>query len=148
MILLYGFNRVQAQQANLSDEKAILQVVQQFFDGMEAHDTTKFGSIAVPDAYHYSVRETRDSILVGARTHARFNKSLPGSKNVVKERLRSTGVNVQIHKRIATVWGPYDLWVNNTFSHCGVDVFTLFKTREGWKIAAVAYSVEPEECDK
>jgi hypothetical protein len=46
------------------------------------------------------------------------------------------------------VWAPYDLWVNKKFSHCGVDVFTLIKTNQGWKIASLVYTVEPDACEK
>ena len=44
------------------------------------------------------------------------------------------------------VWAPYDFHVNGAFSHCGVDVFSLVRTAEGWRIAAVAYTVEREGC--
>ena len=63
-------------------------------------------------------------------------------EEIIKERMRDTGVVVQVHERIAMVWAPYDLWVNDKFSHSGVDVFTLLKTAEGWKISSCSYTVE------
>jgi hypothetical protein len=44
--------------------------------------------------------------------------------------------------RIATVWAPYDFWIDGKFSHCGVDAFDLIKTDKGWRIAGGAYTVE------
>ena len=35
-----------------------------------------------------------------------------------------------------------DLWINSAFSHCGVDVFSLIKTRQGWRIASLSYTSE------
>jgi hypothetical protein len=44
------------------------------------------------------------------------------------------------------VWGSYNLWINDKFSHCGVDAFTLLKTDSGWKISSLSYSKETEGC--
>ena len=143
-----GMLHLHAQQDVIQEKKDILKVVQQFFDAMEARDTVTFSNTALPDAYHYYVKETKDSVLAGARPQSLFKQSLAANKRVVKEHFRNTGVTVQVHKRIAMVWGPYDLWADKKFSHCGIDVFTLLKTKDGWKIASIAYSVEPEECDK
>jgi hypothetical protein len=54
---------------------------------------------------------------------------------------------VMLSGHLAMVWLPYDLYVDGAWSHCGVDVFTLFRTAEGWRIAAVPYSIEqPPAC--
>jgi hypothetical protein len=49
---------------------------------------------------------------------------------------------VRVHESIATVWAPYDLWIDGKFGHCGVDTFDLIKTVEGWKIAGGAFTME------
>jgi hypothetical protein len=71
-------------------------------------------------------------------------RSKPGE--IIKERMRDSDVTVQVHQNIAAVWAPYDLWINDTYSHCGVDVFTLLKSSEGWKIASLSFTVEKEGC--
>jgi hypothetical protein len=71
---------------------------------------------------------------------------LANKEHVLEERMREKEVQVQIHKQLAMVWAPYDLWINKQFSHCGIDVFTLIKTNQGWKIASLAYTVEPAGC--
>jgi hypothetical protein len=53
---------------------------------------------------------------------------------------------VRVHGPIASVWTAYDFWVDGKFSHCGVDVFDLVKTAEGWKISGGAYTVERTGC--
>jgi hypothetical protein len=77
-----------------------------------------------------------------------FVRNLANKERVIDEIMRDKEVTVQIHKQIAMVWAPYDLWVNKKFSHCGVDVFTLIKTNQGWKIASLIYTVEPDACEK
>ena len=50
---------------------------------------------------------------------------------------------------LATVWVPYDLYLNGTWSHCGVDAFTLLKVAGRWRIATFVWSVEqPPACLK
>ena len=41
---------------------------------------------------------------------------------------------------IASVWAPYDFYLNGSFSHCGVDLFYLVKTDKAWKIAHFGYT--------
>jgi hypothetical protein len=103
----------------------------------------RFRSVFLSEAYDYYIQEKQDSIRVGGRSSQSFKLN---RDRIINERLSNTGVMVQVHKRIAMVWNPYDLWVNNKFSHCGVDVFTLLKTKAGWKIASLAFSMETEGC--
>ncbi len=36
-----------------------------------------------------------------------------------------------IHNGFAMAWVPYEFRVNVTFTHCGIDIFTLTETTEG-----------------
>jgi hypothetical protein len=50
---------------------------------------------------------------------------------------------------LAVVWLPYDLYVNGSWSHCGIDAFTLVRNAGAWKIAALAWTVEqPPACER
>jgi hypothetical protein len=49
---------------------------------------------------------------------------------------------------LATVWLPYDLYVDGAWSHCGVDVFSLLRVDDEWKILTMGWTVEqPPACD-
>jgi len=137
----------QAQLASSNDKNEILKTVQQFFDAMEARDTAAFNNTSVADRYTYFIQERNDSVFNGSRSAAKFSERLAASKVVVTEKMREKDVKVEVHKRIAMVWAPYDLWIDKKFSHCGVDVFTLLKTKEGWKIVTIAFTVEPNGCN-
>lgn len=124
-------------------EKEVLGVVNRFFTALEAQDTAAFSSMCMNDARFYIVATRNDTV----RTFSRAINPFTFHKDqILKERMRDTGVVVQVHDRIATVWAPYDIWINNKFSHCGVDVFTLLKSSRGWKIASCSYTVETEGC--
>jgi hypothetical protein len=48
---------------------------------------------------------------------------------------------------MASVWLPYDLWIDGKWSHCGIDHFTLVQVGTAWRIANLTYSVEqPPAC--
>ena len=44
--------------------------------------------------------------------------------------------------RVAQVWVPYDLYIGKTWSHCGVDAFTLLKSDGRWRVASLIYTIE------
>ena len=144
--LLFTTVSLNAQSSTANDKNEILKIVQQFFDAMEARDTAAFNNTSVADRYTYFVQERNDTVYVGSRSADKFSQRLAVSKVIVTEKMRDKDVKVEIHKRIAMVWAPYDLWIDKKFSHCGVDVFTLLKAKEGWKIVTIAFSVETEGC--
>ena len=128
------------------EKKAVLQVVQQLFDAMATQDTLAAQQTLMPDGQIYAVQQKGDSVRVGKRANSLFVRNLANKDRVIEERMREKEVNVQIHKQVAMVWAPYDLWINKKFSHCGVDIFTLIKTDTGWKISSLAYTIEPDGC--
>lgn len=140
IIVIIGLN-VQAQ--DRTDEKHVLAVVQDFFDALEKQDSVALTSMFLKGAQNYAARELKDSLVVHGRSpeEFRFRKG-----QIIKERMRTPVTEVRIHGRIAMVWAPYDLWVDDLFSHCGVDVFTLIRHTSGWKIASVSYTIEKEGC--
>jgi len=120
-----------------------MDVVQQFFNALEKQDTLAIGKIILPGSYTHLVSQNGDTIKTAGRPASifKFDKN-----RIFKERFRDTQVTILTHKNIAMVWGFYDFWINDEFSHCGVDVFTLLNTSSGWKISSLSYSIEKEGC--
>ena len=59
---------------------------------------------------------------------------------------RLYGVEVRVAQGLATVWTEYDLLVDGSFSHCGVDAFQLVRTEAGWRILQVTDTRMREGC--
>lgn len=133
--------RVYAQ----DDKTEVLAIAQQFFDALEKGDTTTLRSLFLDDARNYFVQERDTEIRAGSRSPKSFRAD---KDRVVRERFIKDGVEVMVHNRIAMVWGSYNLWINDKFSHCGVDAFTLLKTESGWKISSLSFSMETEGCQQ
>lgn len=60
---------------------------------------------------------------------------------------RGFGATAHVQDRAAQVWMPYDLYIADKWSHCGVDTFTLMKNDGRWRVAALIYTIEqPPAC--
>jgi hypothetical protein len=135
-----------AQERGESAQAAVLAVVQQFFDGMTAADAEASRATLVPDGQYYSLRSDLKGVVLRRRTHEEYLAGLGKAKERLLERIWDPKVTVQ--DRIATVWAPYDFHRDGKFSHSGVDVFTLVHTDDGWKIAGLVFTVEPNSPSK
>jgi hypothetical protein len=65
-------------------------------------------------------------------------------KSIYNEKLLS--YDIKIDGPMAMVWTPYEFYVDETFSHCGVDVFLLTKQADGWKIAGIMDTRRKADC--
>jgi hypothetical protein len=62
---------------------------------------------------------------------------------------RGFDATARVQDRVAQVWVPYDLYIGEKWSHCGVDTFTLMKADGRWRVAALVYTIEqPPACRK
>jgi hypothetical protein len=133
-----------AQTKQEDDKTAVLASVQEFFDTMASRDVAGARGVLMPEGRIVSVRDQNGQAVTRTSTVEEYLKSLGGGKQANRERIWSP--EVRVHGPIASVWTPYDFWVDGKFSHCGVDIFDLVKTADGWKIAALTYTVERTGC--
>ena len=133
-----------AQTKQEDDKTAVLATVQAFFDTMASRDVAAARGVLMPEGRIFSVREQNGQAVTRASTVEEYLKSLGGGKQANRERMWTP--EVRVHGPIAAVWTPYDFWVDGKFSHCGVDIFDLVKTAEGWKISGVTYTIERTGC--
>ena len=79
---------------------------------------------------------------VRAFSNEEYFADLQASSQKMRERIWNP--EVRVSGLIATVWAPYDFWLDGKFSHCGIDQFDFIKSEEGWKIAGGVYTLEPK----
>ena len=126
------------------DKTAVLATVQAFFDTMASRDVEGARRVLMPEVRFYSTREQDGQTAVRASAVEDYLKALGGRKQDNRERIWNP--EVRVHGPIASVWTPYDFWVDGKFSHCGIDIFDLVKTPDGWKISGLTYTVERTGC--
>jgi len=142
--LLITSTQVYAQQKDEAAKKDILEKVNLFFKVLKTQDTVLYNTIVYPNAQIWTIRLQQDTLKVAMRSFSEDMTRLVAMKTIIEENPLSYEIN--IHNNIAVVWMPYTLNLSGKFSHCGVDVFTLLKAAEGWKIVSAVYSVEPDGC--
>ena len=122
------------------EQEAVLAVVHAFFDTMAAKDVEGATRTVIPEGRFHSVREIDGMQVIRTFTNQEFLDGLPKAQQRVRERMWNP--EVRVRGDIATVWTPYDFWIDSEFSHCGIDSFNLVKSGGGWKIAGGIYTVE------
>lgn len=132
-----------AQKSNESD--AVLKTVNQFFAVLEKQDTVLLKNILFKEGQSWYVRQENDSTKWGSRSFEISIKRWVNPQYVIHEKPLQ-GVEIKVHQQVATAWVPYELFVGDKFSHCGVDIFTLIKTPTGWKIENLIFTIEPNGC--
>ena len=142
--LLFVFTQCYTQQNEAAEKKAIMEKVNQFFKILETKDTVLYNTLVYPNAQIWTIRPQQDTLKIAMRSFSDDMISLVEMKPVIEETPMS--YEIKVHNNIAIVWAPYTLSLSGKFSHCGVDVFTLLKSAEGWKIVSTVYSVEPDGC--
>jgi CubicO group peptidase (beta-lactamase class C family) len=130
------------------DRARVLAAVRKLLDGITAKDERAMRSVLDRDA-RFVRAETRNGA-PGLRpmTAAEFvDRILEHDGPPLRQEIWDP--EVRIASGLATVWAPYAFYTGDRRVHCGEDSIQLAKTDigwPGWKIVAVADTVEPEGC--
>lgn len=135
-----------AQQPEEKDKTAIQEKINLFFSALEKRDTVLYKSLILPGGQLWSIRHGEDSFRVRMRSFEQDMIGLVSASSLLEE--RPFRMDIKIHHNIAVAWVPYSFSQDGKLSHCGIDVFTLFRTAEGWKILNLSYTAEPGGCEE
>jgi Domain of unknown function (DUF4440) len=133
-----------AQQAR-DDRAEVIAAVQSLFDSMAKPDVELAKKILMPDARLLSAGERDGKVVVRPSTAEAFISGL-SNPNRGRQLERMWDPEVRLQGSIAQVWTRYDFHNNGTFSHCGIDAFSLVKADDGWKIASAMWTIERSGC--
>ena len=133
-----------ADTAVSEEERAVLETVQLFFDAMANGDVDRTRDVMLAEGRFFSIREEDGVQAVRSFTNQEYLEGLADRVENVLERMWEP--TVRIHGGIATVWTPYDFYLDGEFHHCGIDAFDLLNDGTGWKIAGGVYTVEVSGC--
>lgn len=137
---------VHAQGASEADRRAVLATVQKVFEAMRTRDTSLLRVAFDTSARLGGVAQQGGSASIRNMTHQQFGAAIAGAPagDVWVERIFDP--EVRIDGEVAQVWAYYTFHRNGTFSHCGVDAFTLLKVGAEWKISYLADSRRKTGC--
>ncbi|MCF7560832.1 nuclear transport factor 2 family protein [Sabulilitoribacter multivorans] len=117
------------------EEFKVKSAVDTFFDGFHKGDTTLMKSVMMDKILMqtaYKNKEGKD-ILVTDEPGKMLNAIATRTADQKWDE-RLLDYSIQVDGNMANAWTPYEFWYNDTFSHCGVNSFQLFKDGGQWKI--------------
>lgn len=143
IILLICSFRVSAQD---SEAEAVKTVIRQLFEGMKRGDSAMVKAVFLPNAILHTAGTTKtgEMKLVSGDVNGFVTAVGTPHTSVWDERI--TFGQVLVDGPLASVWTPYQFYLGEKFSHCGVNSFQLFKSPEGWKITYLIDTRRKEHC--
>jgi len=143
-VLLFYKQSIIAQEKK---EDEIKEVISLFFKGLQSGDTLAIKKTISNDLLLQTAFTNKEgkSILRTEDTSRFLNLvATKNPKDIWEEKLLS--YNIQIDSIMANVWTPYEFYLNNDFSHCGVNSFQLFFDDKQWKIVYLIDTRRKQSC--
>ena len=129
-----------------ADRADVVGTLQLLFDALETGNAELLRSAVEPSVVMRYARVQGGEATDGTTTVEELAESIESSEERLIERMWDPVVLV--NGPLATVWTPYDFYVGDTFSHCGIDTATLLRTDDGWKITGLSWSaLQPPACE-
>ncbi|MDX1604320.1 MAG: nuclear transport factor 2 family protein [Salinimicrobium sediminis] len=144
--LLFGIFAV-AQ--NSSEEEKVKQVVNTFFEGFHARDSIIMKSVFYKDPVVQTIGKTKEGET--KLVNEELEKVLKGIVSIPLETEFKEVLHdyvIKIDGDMANAWTPYSFYLNDTFSHCGVNNFQLLKQKGEWKIIYLIDTRRREGCEE
>ncbi len=133
--------------AQSNDSTQVMDVIKVFFDGLATQDSTMMLSASDPGARLVLTSSKADG------TPLMRSISIDEFVNIIVAQEDSNMVEtywdpeIRIEDNLASVWLNYNFYVGESIDHCGEDNFQLFRSIEGWKIAAIADTQRRVGCE-
>ncbi len=131
-----------------ADEKEVLKVVVHLFDGMRAGDSSMVSS-----CFHHQIdmftsytNKAGEAVLKKDDVQKFINAVGTPHEEVWDEKIWDT--EIRIDGNLAQVWTKYGFYLDDKFSHCGVDAIHLTRTKDGWKIFHLSDTRQRKGCDE
>jgi hypothetical protein len=122
-------------------EAEVLAVVDRFFVAFAANDFAAMAKLRVEGSVDFVDGPSKTGGTRLTRRPVTVERNTPGNY-----RERYWDPDVKVRGRIAVVWAPYEFWLDGKSHHCGIDVFEMVKEDDGWKIANLMWTQEPDAC--
>jgi hypothetical protein len=130
-----------------ADGRAVADVVNRLFKGMETRDTSLMRSTFSKEITMVSFSKDKNNEVVLKKEES----ILPWLKGVAAPHEtyyeETWDLKVQVDGEFAQAWCDYAFYLGHAFHHCGVDAFQLYKSKDGWKIFQLADTRRKEGCN-
>lgn len=121
-------------QTIFAQDTAIKKTIEDFFTAFHAKDTVGLKKTFAKEMVLHSIAEKPDGGKLSVESTPEFLKSMASIPADMKFEERLLSWKIDQDGNMAHVWTPYEFYINGKLSHKGVNSFSLFKDKDGWKI--------------
>ena len=132
------------------DENAkVKATINTFFEGFHKGDTILVKSVMMDKMVLQTTYKTKEgnNVLVSEES-SKLMSAIANRPSDQKWDERLLNYNIQVDGLMAHVWTPYEFWLNDEFSHCGVNSFQLFNDNGQWKIIYLIDTRRKQGCNQ
>ena len=135
--------------AQESEKKAIQKTIETFFDGFHQRDSILIKQTVSENIIVQTIGKNKEgNSVIRNEDFGKFLKSIASIPDTLQFKEKLMSFNIQVDGAMANAWTPYEFWMNNTFHHCGVNSFQLFKDENAWKIIYLIDTRRKEDCQE
>lgn len=127
------------------DVEAVKQTVNNLFLGMKTGDSTLVAAAFASNSILQTIVHKDGRNTVRTEAVSEFIK-FAGTPHQQKYDERIVFTKILIDGPLASVWTDYKFYVNEKFSHCGVNSFQLVKGEKGWQIVYLIDTRRKDQC--
>ncbi|WP_246539010.1 nuclear transport factor 2 family protein [Litoribacter ruber] len=120
-----------------NSEKAVENTIAKLFDGMRDKDQAALEAVFHEKAIMHTVTENGEQAALGENSVRDFVNRIAVTPAETRLDERILEYHIRVDGEMASAWTPYEFYVNDSFSHCGVNSFQLIKENGDWKITYV-----------
>lgn len=117
-----------------AQNQEIKSTITTFFEGFHSRDSAKIKSVCSDNMILQSIAESPNENSLSEESLSEFYHSIATIPKEIKFSEKILSYSIQVDGPMAVVWAPYEFYKNGILSHTGVNVFTLFKKDDSWKI--------------
>lgn len=123
------------------------QRIQNFFEDFHQRDSTQLKSYFDSSAGLQSVVKLKDgSTKVIKESISEFVTSIGSIPDSIKFEERISKANIRLTKGMAHAFVPYQFYIDDQLSHCGVNSFIFVKVKEQWLISNIIDTRSKTDC--
>lgn len=129
------------------DKEEVMKVVNQVFEAMRTNDSTLLKSCFVESPNTFTVFKNQEGVTnLATGDFSRFVNAVGQPKEQTwNEPIWNE--KVEIDGDLASVWVDYAFYIDDQFSHCGVDAFHLVRKDGSWKIFHLVDTRRRSDCE-
>ncbi|WP_375561704.1 nuclear transport factor 2 family protein [Bernardetia sp. OM2101] len=152
LFLVFGFAAMaqtptdQSADTLSQEQKEVIKPIEQLFEGMFKGDSSMIRAAFYKNPTLRTItknKKTDEQLADSKLEDFLVTIATPHDQPYIEKVL---SYDIKIDDNLAQVWTPYEFYVGEMFSHCGVNAFHIIQTEEGWKIIGITDTRRREGC--